>query len=482
MTAVSVVVPTIGRASLGALLSDIETAMGAATEVIVVDDRVRRDAALPFGGADPKVLATRGGAGPAAARNMGWRAAGGEWIVFLDDDVRMPADWGLHLASDLSRCGPHVGGNQGRVVVPLPPDRKPTDRERSVAGLSGATWITADMAYRRSALEDVGGFDEGFTRAYREDSDLALRVLDAGWSLVRGERHIVHPVSPAPWWISVAAQVGNRDDIRMWKRHGRGWRSRAGASRGLALSHAATTALLTASLFGRRSSRLFAALWAARTAAFAVRRIAPGPRTPAETAAMVVTSIAIPPVATFWRIAGLVTQAPPAVSAVLFDRDGTLVEDVPYCADPSLVVPFADSAPNLDRLRRRGLALGVVSNQSGVGRGLMTRGDVDAVMEHVERLVGPFDVIVYCPHTAEESCSCRKPAPGLVVEACRRLGVDPGRCVVVGDILTDIHAAEAAGARGILVPNPSTDPRDIAGARWVAPSLAAAVDLILTWS
>lgn len=482
MTTVSIVVPTIGRASLGALLADITRAVGDGAEVVVVDDRARRDTPLPLGGTAPTVLATRGGAGPAAARNRGWRSSRGEWVVFLDDDVRVPAEWGRRLAGDLSRCGPDVGGNQGRVVVPLPTHRRPTDRERSVAGLADAAWITADMAYRRSALEDVGGFDEAFPRAYREDSDLALRVLDAGWTLERGERHVVHPVSPAPWWSSVAAQAGNRDDIRMWRRHGRGWRSRAGAPRGLALSHAVTTAFLAASLLGGRSSRLAGAVWAARTAAFALRRIAPGPRTPAEVAAMAATSVAIPPVATFWRLAGLVAEAPPPVSAVLFDRDGTLVEDVPYCGDPSRVVPFPDAAATLDRLRGRGLALGVVSNQSGIGRGLLTRKDVDEVMERVERLVGPFDVVVYCPHAADELCPCRKPAPGLVLEACRRLGVDPGRCVVVGDILTDVQAAEAAGARGILVPRPSTDPRDVAGARWVAPSLAAAVDLILSWS
>ena len=84
------------------------------------------------------------------------------------------------------------------LTVPLPEHRRPTDWERTVAGLADARWATADMAYRREALAAVGGFDERFPRAYREDSDLALRVLDAGYEIRSGRRARRSPWSSRP--------------------------------------------------------------------------------------------------------------------------------------------------------------------------------------------------------------------------------------------------------------------------------------------
>lgn len=146
--------------------------------------------------------------------------------------------WPARLAADLAALPPEAAGSQGRVTVPLPDDRPPTDWERNTAGLADADWITADMAYRRRVLAGLGGFDERFRRAYREDADLALRALDAGHALVRGERRVTHPVRPAGFWASVRAQAGNADDVLMWRVHGTSWRTRAGEGRG---SSAATS-------------------------------------------------------------------------------------------------------------------------------------------------------------------------------------------------------------------------------------------------
>ena len=167
---------------------------------------------------------------------------------------------------------------------------------------------------------------------------------------------------------------------------------------------------------------------------------------------------------------------PPA--AVLFDRDGTLVLDVPYNGDPDLVTPVATAAPALDRLRRRGVAVGVVSNQSGIGRGLLTRGEVDAVNARVDALLGPFGAWAVCPHAEDDGCDCRKPAPGLVHRAAGALGVPAAECVVVGDIGADLGAAAAAGARGVLVPTPATRREEVEAASLVAPDLLAALDLV----
>jgi glycosyltransferase involved in cell wall biosynthesis len=164
---ISIVVPSLQRASLQVLLDALNAQLdgvdGADYEIIVVDDRFNRS-------------------GPAAARNRGWRAARGQWVAFLDDDVIPDPGWWQRLRTDL-RVPETVGGVQGRVRVPLPSDRRATDWERSTAGLADAPWITADMAYRRAALARVGGFDERFPRAYREDTELAVRVRAAGGTL-----------------------------------------------------------------------------------------------------------------------------------------------------------------------------------------------------------------------------------------------------------------------------------------------------------
>ncbi|MEU2185065.1 D-glycero-alpha-D-manno-heptose-1,7-bisphosphate 7-phosphatase, partial [Streptomyces thermolilacinus] len=166
------------------------------------------------------------------------------------------------------------------------------------------------------------------------------------------------------------------------------------------------------------------------------------------------------------RVAGGPYDEEAAPGAVLFDRDDTLIVDVPYNGDPGRVrlMPRAREAVRL--LRARGIPVGVVSNQSGIGRGLLTEAEVREVNARVDALLGrPLDVWVHCPHTPQDGCGCRKPAPGLVLEAARRLGVPPGRCVVIGDIGADMGAARAAGARGVLVPTTRTLPAEVAERR-----------------
>ncbi|GGL51083.1 D-glycero-alpha-D-manno-heptose-1,7-bisphosphate 7-phosphatase [Planomonospora parontospora] len=166
-------------------------------------------------------------------------------------------------------------------------------------------------------------------------------------------------------------------------------------------------------------------------------------------------------------------------AAILFDRDGTLVKDVPYNRRPELVEPVPGAREVLDRLRRAGVRVGVVTNQSGVARGLIGAEELAAVNGRVEELLGPFDVWAVCPHGDADGCGCRKPAPGLVLRAAEELGADPRDCVVIGDIGRDVEAARAAGARGILVPTEVTLPEEVAAAPEVAPDLSAAVALAL---
>lgn len=164
---------------------------------------------------------------------------------------------------------------------------------------------------------------------------------------------------------------------------------------------------------------------------------------------------------------------------MLFDRDGTLVRDVPYNGDPSLVEPMPGAREALDRLRAAGIPTAVVSNQSGIARGLLTRAQVDAVNARVEQVLGPLGPFFVCEHGPEDGCTCRKPRPGMVLAAAAALGVPPAQCAVVGDIGADVGAARAAGARPVLVPTPVTRSEEVEDAPEVAADLPGAVALLL---
>jgi glycosyltransferase involved in cell wall biosynthesis len=342
---VSIVVPTVGRPSLAAVLEPLGPAIGRLrgghgrgidVEILVVDDRsTGRMEPLPV----PPALADRvkvlsGSArGPAAARNTGWRAARHDWVAFLDDDVVPDPDWLDRLLTDLD-LPEDVGGSQGRLWVPLPADRRPTDWERGTAALADGRWITADMAYRRGVLAAVGGFDERFPRAFREDAELAYRVRAAGWRLVRGRRRVTHPVRPEGPWVSLRTQRGNADDALLRRLYGPHWRRMVDVPPGRRRRHAAVAAAGFAALAcavaagaarvrtrdgrggaGRGWAGVAAvagAGWLAGTGEFAAARIAPGPRDPKEIATMAVTSALIPPLAAvhwlrgWWRWRGAV--------------------------------------------------------------------------------------------------------------------------------------------------------------------------------
>lgn len=507
--AYAVVVPSVGRASLQRTLRGLADQPAAVrpVEVVVADDRpLLPDAPEPL---DPAALlpdapwplrvVRTGGRGPAAARNAGWRSTSAPWVAFLDDDVVVPPGWADGLVADLRAAADDVAGVQGRIHVPVSGPR-PTDWERSTRGLEDARWATADMAYRRDALEAVAGFDERFPRAYREDADLAVRVRAAGGRLVVGERSVVHPVRPADDAVSVRVQAGAADDALMRAVHGPRWRDVAEAGRGRFPWHVATVAAAVtavgAAVAGRpRAASVAGLAWAGLTADFARRRIAPGPRPGDEGWAdewrrMATTSVVIPFAAVRHRVRGTLAHAalpgrpaagawPPRLEAVLFDRDGTLVHDVPYNGDPERVRLVDGAREAVAAVRAAGLRVGVVTNQSGIGRGLISAEQMAAVHARIEAELGPVDVWQHCPHTEEDRCACRKPVPGMVLRAAAELGVRPAACAVVGDIGADVDAALAAGARAVLVPTPATRAQEVAAAPVVAVDLREAVAILL---
>jgi HAD superfamily hydrolase (TIGR01662 family) len=493
----AVVIPTIGRPGLADLVAAVD-GDPAPSCIVVADDRRDATAALDLPTtATPLVVVRTQGRGPAAARNAGWRAADADWIAFLDDDVAIPVDWCGRLVKDLEHLPHNVAASQAWIYVPSPEGRRPTDAERRTLALSGALWITADMAYRRSALVETGGFDERFQRAFREDADLALRTVRNGYGIAWGERVTTHPLAPSTSWRnSLRDQAGNAENALMRAKYGRGWRSLIGTTPGRTGPHLVTTAAALTAVVGGAlspstgSGRIAAAaglVWIGLTAEFALGRILAGPRTAREISTMVVTSVLIPPLAVAHRLRGelqvrLAGRSTLRVSgtprAVLFDRDGTLIKDVPYLADPQRVQPMPGVRRTLNRLRRQGVAVGVVSNQSGVARGLINPDELSMVNARVESLLGPFDTWQVCPHAPDAGCGCRKPEPGLVTAAARELGLAPHECLMIGDIGSDVDAALAAGARAVLVPTRHTKVDEIDHAQLVAavaPNLRTAV-------
>jgi histidinol-phosphate phosphatase family protein len=488
----AVVIPTVGRESLHRLLAGLDGSSGPRpVDVVVVDDRVDPTPRLEVSTRLPVRVLNGGGRGPAAARNTGWRGTKAPWICFLDDDVVPESNWFEAVAADIADAqDAGAVGSKALIEVPRVPGRRATDDERRTQRLGDAKWITADMAFERAALVAVGGFDERFPRAYREDSDLALQIIRRGNVIAQGRRRSSHPVAPATWLSSVRAQVGNRDNALMRRKHGPAWRKAVGEGRGRLPAHAATTAAgvaaLAFALIGRRRpAARAAAVWAALTVDFTVRRIWAGPLTFLEAARMLVTSVLIPPVAVAHRVRGewnvrKARRDPPL--AVLFDRDDTIIEDGPYLSDPDGVQPVQGASSALRRLRERGLMLAIVSNQSGVAKGLITPDELTAVNGRVDEILGPFDAWQVCVHDDGDGCGCRKPAPGMVLAAADALGVDATRCVVIGDTGGDVNAALAAGADAVLVPTERTLRQEISDAHMrarVAADLDSAVSLVL---
>jgi histidinol-phosphate phosphatase family protein len=204
-----------------------------------------------------------------------------------------------------------------------------------------------------------------------------------------------------------------------------------------------------------------------------------------EITRMLVTSAAIPPVAVYHRIRGewdfrAARRDPPL--AVLLDRDDTIILDRHYLNDPGGVQPVAGADDALRRLRDRGLLLAIVSNQSGVAKGLITPDELAAVNERVDEMLGPFDAWQVCVHDDGDGCGCRKPAPGMVLAAAEALGVEATRCVLIGDTGGDVNAALSAGAAAVLVPTERTLRHEISDAHMrarVAADLDGAVSLVL---
>jgi GT2 family glycosyltransferase len=313
---VSVVVPTYRRDDT--LLRCLETLArqdfpSDRFEVIVVDDA--RSATTPravggfasrHSGLDVRVLPGMC-QGPAAARNVGWRAARGTVIAFIDDDA-YPAGDGWLREGVSSFEDSRIAGVDGPVRVPA--DDPPTDFQRNVMGLERGTFITCNAFYRRSWLERVGGFDEEFRAPFREDSDLQYRVEAAGGVLVRNPRALViHPAAPGRFAVSLRLQRYSQYNALMYKKHPARYRRDLEPRPPLHYYAIAGSALVGIGtlLAGRpKIAALPALIWAALSGRFFLRRARGTSHQPRHLADLALTSVVIPWLSIYYRLRGAV--------------------------------------------------------------------------------------------------------------------------------------------------------------------------------
>ncbi|MDQ7052015.1 MAG: HAD family hydrolase [candidate division KSB1 bacterium] len=169
---------------------------------------------------------------------------------------------------------------------------------------------------------------------------------------------------------------------------------------------------------------------------------------------------------------------------VLLDRDGTVIKEKVYLADPDGVELVSGAIDGLKRLQEAGAVLVIISNQSGVGRGYFSEQDVEAVngrmVEMLEKAGVRIHGVYYCPHAPEDGCDCRKPEIGLLKQAERDTGLPLSSAFMIGDKAVDVEAGQRAGCRTILVlTGYGKEMRDRCDPDFVAEDLRAAAEWIV---
>jgi D-glycero-D-manno-heptose 1,7-bisphosphate phosphatase len=141
------------------------------------------------------------------------------------------------------------------------------------------------------------------------------------------------------------------------------------------------------------------------------------------------------------------------MKAVFLDKDGTLVENVPYNVDPARIALSAGAAEAVGAFADAGYRVILVSNQPGIALGRFSSTALRAVESRLREMLPRLDGFYYCPHAPDEGCGCRKPAPGLFERAAREQGISLCESWMVGDILDDVEAGRRAGCRTVLLDN-----------------------------
>ncbi|MDH5726891.1 MAG: D-glycero-beta-D-manno-heptose 1,7-bisphosphate 7-phosphatase, partial [Nitrospira sp.] len=175
---------------------------------------------------------------------------------------------------------------------------------------------------------------------------------------------------------------------------------------------------------------------------------------------------------------------------IFLDRDGTLNADPGYITSPDQLELFPGVPETLARLKRAGARLILVTNQSGIARGLLSQDDLAVVHAKLKRILdgagASLDAIYFCPHHPDDGCDCRKPNPGMIDQAVRERRVDLERAYLIGDHVRDIELAKRIGARSVLVTTGVVRPQESERLKetalapdWIASSMTEAADWLL---
>ncbi len=317
MICVSVVVPTFKRPPLlgqcieALLLQDFDPS---SYEVIIVDDAASEQTRCQveqyakkaeMGGYTIRYFAGTDSHGPAAARNIGLYAASGEIIAFTDDDCFPTQGW---LKAGVMALTDDAVAVAGRIIVPLSP--APTDYEYNASCLAHSEFVTANCFVRRNALIRIGGFDERFTAAWREDSDLIFTLQELGAHYIAAQDAIViHPIRSAQWGVSIHQQRKSIFNALLYKKHPILYRQKIQATPPWHY-YAIACALLVIMIGAISESWLLAgialATWIFLTCRFCLERLRYTSHSPSHVFEMIVTSCVIPLLAIFWRLRGAI--------------------------------------------------------------------------------------------------------------------------------------------------------------------------------
>lgn len=240
---------------------------------------------------------------PAHARNLGWRAAQGEYIAFTDDDCIPRSDW---LRRGIETLEQGYDCVTGRVDMPI--SDNPTDYEATARDLIASENVTANCFYRKAALELTGGFDEAFQVSWRENTDLYFRLLDLKARHIDvNDAVVLHPIRPARWGVSLEQQRKNFYNALLYKKHPRRYTEKFGHRSPLRYYAAIAAALLGLGGLAAGQPRIAEAgfiVWLLLTLWFAGQRLQNTSHHPAHIAEMLVTSAMIPFLAIYWRLRG----------------------------------------------------------------------------------------------------------------------------------------------------------------------------------
>ncbi len=270
-----------------------------ATTALVKSFSERNNTAFVFASLSKKT-------GPSAARNKGWQMANAELILFTDDDTQPLQNWlQVYWNAFLFNQRNWIAFT-GKTVVPIP--ATPTDYERNTAGLETAEFITANCACSKVALQTVNGFDEEFAMAWREDSELQFKLLNANIPIVKIEAAIVvHPVRKAAWGVSLKEQKKSMFNALLFKKHPVWFRSKimeAPVWNYYAMIVLFIAGLVLSIFHFYKSSLLFLGGWLLLEIIFIAKRLRNNSTSFSHLCEMVVTSFCIPFLSVFWTLYG----------------------------------------------------------------------------------------------------------------------------------------------------------------------------------